>query len=223
MVRRVSNPIPLHRVRSPMTAAESEGPDAPNHQITAPEQALIGRARRGDVAAWSRLYEEAFDEVFRHVCFLTGSTDVAEDLAQDAFARAFVSIETFDQRSSFARWVRGIALNLVRMHWRHSAVEHRAHQALTLARSDTDQNRESDPSLRHETAACIHTLYALVQQLPEILRDVFILRDLDGLPTAEVAAVLGITPKNATVRATRARARLRDELLRLGWSTEESP
>jgi len=198
-------------------------PDPAPQELVGGDLPLVERACLGDVEAWSRLYQETFDGVFRHICFFTGDACVAEDLVQDAYARAFAGIAGFDQRSSFASWVRGIALNLARMYWRRSAVKQRVHNALTLARTDAVGNPASDPSRQHEQDACLEALYALIHQLPETLREAFILRDLEGLSPAEVAQALGITPKNATVRATRARARLRDELLRQGWSTEEPP
>ena len=81
-------------------------------------EALVTRAQRGDLDAWSRLYREHFDAVFRHVCYLTGDAALAEDLVQDAFARAMTNASSYDGRSSFLNWLRGIALNVVRKHWR---------------------------------------------------------------------------------------------------------
>jgi len=60
-------------------------------------------------------------------------------------------------------------------------------------------------------------LYAVLETLPEHLREAFVLRDLEGLSPAEAAAQLGITPGNLSVRATRARERIRRELEARGW------
>ncbi len=181
---------------------------------------LVARARAGDVASWSRLYEETFDAVYLHTNFLVGNPTLAEDITQDAFARAFTSIHQFDGRSAFATWVRGIALNLVRMHWRRAAVSHRAHDQI---RSTSEESSMSeDPSLAHERDVYVKLLYSIIDQLPETLREAFILRDVEGLAPADVAAALGISTKNATVRATRGRALVREELERRGWSPKEA-
>jgi RNA polymerase sigma-70 factor (ECF subfamily) len=60
-------------------------------------------------------------------------------------------------------------------------------------------------------------VYALLEDLPEHLREAFVLRDLEGFSPPEAAAQLGISPGNLSVRVTRARERIRRELERLGW------
>lgn len=177
---------------------------------------LVDRAQAGEVAAWSRLYQETLDVVFRHVCFLTGDPIVAEDLVQDAYARAFAAVQRFDRRSSFAGWVKGIALNVVRMYWRHVATTMRVHE--TLTRIDEVAPKEAgDPDRAHQQDLRMRVLYQVLATLPEHLREAFILRELEGASTQDVAEQLGITANNVAVRAARARAKIREELTRLGW------
>ena len=59
-------------------------------------------------------------------------------------------------------------------------------------------------------------LYVALERIPENLREVFVLRDIEGLERDAVADALGITPGNVSVRANRARQRIRDELRRMG-------
>jgi RNA polymerase sigma-70 factor (ECF subfamily) len=61
-------------------------------------------------------------------------------------------------------------------------------------------------------------VYDILATLPENLREAFVVRELEGLPVDEAAEVLGISPGNVAVRASRARARIRKELERLGWT-----
>src|SRR5688500_5892244 len=103
--------VPLPRI------AVASGPAIDEADRTA---ALVARAKRGDLDAWSRLYIETFDVVLKHVACLTGDAALAEDLVQDAYARAMTHIGQYDARSSFVSWLRGIALNVVRMHWRRT-------------------------------------------------------------------------------------------------------
>jgi RNA polymerase sigma-70 factor (ECF subfamily) len=92
------------------------------HEAEAPVDArvatLVERARGGDVEAWGRLYQEHFDRIFKHVTYLVGNVDVAEDVVQETFARAFVGLAQFEGRASFVGWLKGISVNVVRKHWR---------------------------------------------------------------------------------------------------------
>ena len=60
-------------------------------------------------------------------------------------------------------------------------------------------------------------LYAVLAELPERLREAFLVRELQGLASEEAAALLGITTGNLHVRVCRARAQIHAELRRLGW------
>lgn len=176
----------------------------------------VDRALAGDVSAWSALYQETFDAVFRHVCFLTGDPAVSQDLVQDTYARAFTAIDRFDRRSTFSAWVRGIALNVVRMYWRRAETTARVHESLAHLR-DVAAPTAGDPDRAHQQDLRMRVLYQVLAMLPEHLREVFILRELEGVSTRDVAEQLGITTNNVAVRCARARARIREELTRLGW------
>lgn len=211
----LSPPIDLAERRAARGDSGVErGLGAPSRSPSAPE-ALVLRAQRGDLAAWSRLYQANFDAVFRHVCYLAGDAVLAEDLVQEAFARAMTSVASYDGRSSFLTWLRGIALNVVRMHWR---------RARTTDRVQGDLQRLADvvphagtPDQAHLQDQRMQAVYEILGTLPGTLREAFVLRELEGLPTAEAAEQLGISPGNLAVRATRARQRIRDELGRRGW------
>ncbi len=180
----------------------------------------VERARAGDVGAWSALYDDAFTPVYRHLCYLTGDPTLAEDLTQESFACAFASIGEFDGRASFVGWVRGIGLNLARMHWRRSETKARVHASLTQLREMAPPRPGEDPVLVHQQTTRMQQLYEVLSEIPEHLREVFILRELEGLPAREVGEMLGITANNVGVRANRARAKIRAGLQRRGWLTE---
>ncbi|MCA9652105.1 MAG: RNA polymerase sigma factor [Myxococcales bacterium] len=204
-------PIDLAERRAVRTSA------APMDEGTSSE-ALVTRAQRGDLDAWSRLYREHFDAVFRHVCYLTGDAALAEDLVQDAFARAMTNAASYDGRSSFLNWLRGIALNVVRMHWRRSRTTDRVQgQLRTLQDLGAP---EGTPERHHLQEQRMLAVYEILSTMPIHLREAFVLRELEGLPTAEAAQQLGISTGNLAVRATRARQRIRKELERRGWMPE---
>lgn len=193
----------------------------PEPAADARETALVARARDGDVEAWARLYQEHFDRVFKHVTYLTGDVHAAEDLVQETFARAFVGLAQFEARASFVGWLRGIAVNVVRKHWR---ARYRGDEALdqlaTMSRGVV-AGGASDPEGAHLRQRRAEVLLVVLASLPEPLREAFVLCDLQELPTATAAAELGVTAGNLRVRATRARAKIREQLIHLGWLVDD--
>ncbi|MBL4684876.1 MAG: RNA polymerase sigma factor [Nannocystaceae bacterium] len=181
------------------------------------EASLLARARSGEMQAWASLYQTHFPRIFRHVRYLTGDTDLTEELVQESFARALVKLPSFDGRATLSTWLHGIALNIVRNHWRSLRSTETAHERLhrmNIASEAAQAPMIDDTHLCRKKAEAV---YAILETLPEHLREAFVLRDLEGNTPAEAAALLGISAGNLSVRASRARERIRKELERLGW------
>ncbi len=181
------------------------------------EVSLVQRARGGEMQAWAVLYRMHFGALVRHVRFLTGDGVLTEELVQEAFARALVKLPSFDGRATLSTWLHGIALNVVRNHWRSQRNTATAHERLRNMHAATDAAVAPRLDQAHLSRKKTEALYAVLETLPENLREAFVLRDLQGNTPAEAAAKLGITPGNLSVRASRARERIRAELERLGW------
>ena len=171
-------------------------------------QELVGRARRGDMQAWARLYQDHFDGLFRHLRYLTGCPQLAEELVQESFVQALCCIGKYDGRSRFSTWLHGIGLNVARHHWRSQRSTAKAHARLTAVQEVQVQNGLG-PDRTMLAKQRVAMLYQALEQIPEHLREAFILRELEDLPPAEAAAQLGITTNNLAVRASRARLRIR--------------
>jgi RNA polymerase sigma-70 factor (ECF subfamily) len=180
------------------------------------EARLVGRARQGDMQAWSRLYQRHFDSVFRHVRLMTGDSNVAEDLTQETFAQALISLSRFRGEAKFSTWLHRVSINVTRKHWRWQRNTDVAHERLeSMARVSAQS--DADPDRVTQRRARAKALYAILESMPDTLREVFVLRDLEGLSQKHIAERLDITENNVAVRATRARAHVRGELERLGW------
>jgi RNA polymerase sigma-70 factor (ECF subfamily) len=186
---------------------------------TASEPELVARARQGEMQAWGVLYQAYFPRIYRHVRFMVGSQPGAEDLVQESFARALVRLPEFDGRSSFSTWLHGIAVNVVRNHWRSRRNTENAHARLRTINAARDAGTMPGMDHAHLCKRKAEVVYAILETLPEHIREAFILRDLEGCSPAEAAAQLGISPGNLSVRASRARERIRRELERMGWMT----
>lgn len=215
MVRHPSPSTPLRAV----DAADAESP------VTAPSAAelrdltdeLVRRARGGDAQAWARLYQDHFDRLFRDVGYLVASAAVTEELVQETFASALVSLERFRGDASFGTWLRGIAHNLVRKHWRSHARRDRAYARLDGMTPEALRLDRENPERAHLQGKQAQVLQAVLEVLPPPQREAFVLCDVQGVSAADAAERLEISPGNVRVRAMRARVRIREELVRLGW------
>jgi RNA polymerase sigma-70 factor (ECF subfamily) len=157
---------------------------------------------------------------------MVGDRALAEDVVQEAFARALVSLARYDGRARFSTWLHAIAQNVVRKHWRKQGRKERSHERL-IAQLDSvgASTSGADVEGEHLSRRRAAVLGAIVEGLPEHLREAFVAADVLALPTSEAAGRLGITEGNLRVRATRARARIRERLVELGWiePTPEDP
>jgi RNA polymerase sigma-70 factor, ECF subfamily len=136
----------------------------------------------------------------------------AEDVVQEAYLRAFTHLDQFAGRARFATWLSRIALHealaRVRRGRRFAALP----EEETL--SDLPASPRSGPEDRAANRELAAALAAAVDALPESHRAVFVLREVEGLSTAETAEVLGLSQPNVKVRLHRARAALRADLER---------
>jgi RNA polymerase sigma-70 factor (ECF subfamily) len=181
------------------------------------EAKLIERARGGDVEAWARLYKAHSQGILLQIAYLTGNPHANEDLVQETFASAIVSLRHFQSRGSFHGWLRGIALNIVRNYWRGRERGGRAMEHLATMVHDRVVGPDEDPEGTLCRQRRAEALFAVLETLPAPLREAYVLCDLREMSPEEAMAELGVSLNNLRVRAARARARIREELTRLGW------
>lgn len=179
---------------------------------------LIDRARRRDEAAWSSLYRAHYDDVYRHVLYLHGDIPSVEDLVQETFVRAMKGIRGYRGDASFSTWLRRIALNVVRRHWRRTGSHRRTIERFAVVEGD---RRAASPEEHHAHESRARAMLAALEHLTPRLREAFVLRDLLGMASSDAAALLGISPGHLAVRGHRARAKLREVLVARGWAEAE--
>jgi RNA polymerase sigma-70 factor (ECF subfamily) len=182
-----------------------------------PTAALIDRAKRDDMAAWSLLYRTHYRGVLRHVCSLVGSQAIAEDLTQETFARAFSGLASFGGKSAFSTWLHGVGLNVVRGYWRTRTRTERTQQALEIVAA-TRELTSGDLDGNYQRHRRVQVLYAVLDELSEALREAFVLRYVEGLSATEAGQQLGVEAGAVRVRAHRARKHVEMRLVELGWT-----
>lgn len=196
--------------------ASNEEARAKASSVAHREEALVALAREGERGAWQRLYQTNYDKVLGRVRYLCGDLSLAEELTQEAFVQAMLKVDKFEGRSTFASWLRSVALNVVRNHWRSQRSTAKAHAKLAIVHAVREVNQDAEPELDLQRKQRSVALYRALERVPENLREVFVLRDIEGLDREEVARVLSISPGNVSVRANRARHRIREELRAMG-------
>jgi RNA polymerase sigma-70 factor (ECF subfamily) len=190
---------------------------ARSNDAGADDHALFERIRAGDLSACTECIERYAPVVHRLALRLTGDAVEAEDVVQETFLVAFRAIRTFEGRSSLSTWLYRIATNIVMMRRRRSQPEFVSVDGLEAA----DDMAATSPALLDpcclperdlETAETRAELAQAIRDLPETLRVVFVLRELEGLSTEATAEALGLSPDVVKTRLYRARLRLRERL-----------
>jgi len=180
----------------------------PEHPAPPPiPAAVVEGARRGDPEALANLFEACFDDVYGLVFRMLGDRTQAQDIVQEVFLRLHRSASTLDPDRDPRPWLRTVAANLCRDHWRSFGAK------VSQRSVPVDEDPETGPPLpadgpTPETEALRAERAVRVQQaidrLPEQLREVVVLRDYEGLPHEEIAEIVGAS--HAAVRKRYSRA-----------------
>ena len=169
----------------------------------------VSRSRDGDMTAFERLYHATRPRLHHVVAHMVGSGDEAREIVQKAFVKAWQRLPDLQEDAAFAGWIRRIAVNLVRDHWRSRKPEDE------IAGDDEDgalEDGSPDPSEIVDERIEADRLRAAVLELPLVFREAVVLHYLDGSPVDEVARVLEIPRGTVLSRLSRGRSRLRLQL-----------
>jgi RNA polymerase sigma-70 factor, ECF subfamily len=169
------------------------------------ETELIAGSLGGDRAASRELYDRHAPRVFRLIYRLVGNEDLATEYTQDTFVRVFQRLGQFRGDSAFSTWVYAVAMSSalsgMRKVKRLRAREAELDEADLVAASAP----EGDPHLRER-------LRTELERLPERLRTMVVLHDIEGFTHREIAEMLGIPQGTSKARLAEARTRLREAL-----------
>jgi len=183
---------------------------------------LLARLRDGDEAAFVTLVGRYQGSLLRVARTFVPNDAVAEEVVQDTWMGVVRGIDRFEGRSSFKTWLFRILVNRART---SGVREHRSvpldptEPAVSPDRFDGNgawaepvAPWEDDADDRLVAASWSPALRAAVDDLPDRQRDVVVLRDVEGLSSADVCQVLGLSEGNQRVLLHRGRSRLRNVL-----------
>jgi RNA polymerase sigma factor (sigma-70 family) len=174
------------------------------------DDALVARAKRGDRRAFETIVERNQGIVFRTAWLITRSTEDAQEVAQDAFLKAYRALDRFRQGAPLRPWLLTIAANEAR----NRRVASSRRERLTLRGAE---ERRPDDAVPSPEAALLDSerrerLLAAIERLPAPARDVISCRYLLDLSEEETAAALDCPRGTVKSRVSRALDRLRVEL-----------
>lgn len=152
------------------------------------------------------LYEEGSDAVFRHCYFRVSDRELAKDMTQEAFARTWEYVASGKVLTSPKAFVFRTANNLIIDHYRRK----KEVSLEVLAENGFDPS--GDDHLRIPELAAGKEALGVVNKLSSEYREVVLMRFIQGLPIAEIAAILGESENVVSVRTHRALAKLRELL-----------
>ncbi|MBV8517869.1 MAG: RNA polymerase sigma factor [Acidobacteria bacterium] len=184
------------------------------------DEELVARIVAGDAALFEILMRRYNQRVYRAVRAVLRGDDEVEDVMQQAYLNAYQHLGQFQGRARFSTWLTRIAVNEALARLRRRGQHEDAGEPDAMIRL-VDES-QPDPERQTVTSELRDVLEREVAALPDAFRLVLILRDVEGLSTAEAAATLEISEDNVKTRLHRARTLLRDNLYRRAGVTLDS-
>ena len=195
------------------------------------EDALLARLKCGDEGAFDELVNQHHSTLIRMAMGYVADREVAEEVVQDTWMAVIESLNRFEGRSSLRTWICGILIHKAK----DRGVREKRHTTFSAFESYDDDNDEAvDPSRFQQSGEwaghwafppqpwddqtpekllaskqAVDCMQRAIDALPATLKEVLILRDVEGVEAKEVCEMLGITETNLYVRLHRARERVR--------------
>ena len=186
------------------------------------DEVLVARARSKDVAAFEELLGRYEDKLYRLAMRFVRNENDAQEILQDVFLSAWRNLPGFEGRAQFGSWMYRVTVNAALMFLRarnrhpevmlddiepgvlHKAAEQSVHGSSEDWSQRPDEQLQSEELRRHIQTA--------VDALPDGLRTVFLVRDVEGLSTEETAELLSLSLPAVKTRLHRARLALREAI-----------
>jgi RNA polymerase sigma-70 factor (ECF subfamily) len=189
-----------------------------------PDAEVVERAKGGDRNAFGILVQRYQGRAYRLALRVLRDEELARDVVQDAFLKAYGSLDRFEGRSSFYTWLYRVVMNLCldskrrdrsgrHVEW---SEEHTLEAAPAPPGASSAAENGDTPALRLERKEIREVMAQAIDALPEDARRTLQLREIDGLSYAEIAEGLGIPKGTVMSRLHYARRRLRLILEEMG-------
>ena len=187
------------------------------------DEAVVAQVLDGHAAMFEVLMRRHNERLYRAARAILKDRAEAEDVMQQAYVNAYANLGQFDRRASFSTWLTRIAVHealaRARKRGRYQSIDDQDGGLHNVVPLPVTSNPERE-AFAHEIRGIIERA---VDELPDGQREVFMLRDVQGLSTSETADCLGVSEDVVKTRLSRSRAALRRHLLdRVGSTAAQS-
>jgi RNA polymerase sigma-70 factor (ECF subfamily) len=177
------------------------------------DQELLASCRAGDVEAFGQIYARYERPVYRYAYRMLGDADDADDIKQETFLKAYRALPTFRGDCSLLTWLLKIASNLcrdrIKSRSRRSEVELAPEVEADLTATG---DFGADPAHLLEKKDLLQTANRVLTGLPDMQREMIVLRDVEGLSYQQIAELQGCSVASVKLRLFRARRGFKDRM-----------
>lgn len=191
----------------------------PSFQTELSDLEIVARVLEGDIPLFELIMRRYNERIYRVARAIVRDEDEAEDVMQQAYVNAFTHLRQFAGTAQFSTWLTRIAVHeaLARMRrrGRYETLDDESPKVEALMTDTHAVNPESGAA----NAELREVLERAIDALPDGMREVVVLRDVEGASTAETASCLGVSEDVVKTRLSRGRAALRRSLLERSGTT----
>jgi RNA polymerase sigma-70 factor, ECF subfamily len=174
------------------------------------DREIVARVRAGDQDAYRLLVRRYQDMLFRHALRMTSEHDVATDLVQASFVKAYTNLAHCRDPERFGAWLYRILANACKDH-----LKSRRRRDVSLEDQTSLADVAVSPAAALERSELRSVLNAAIAKLPDSLREAFVLKHVEGRSYEEIAEMLDTSVPALKMRVHRAREALKDALEQL--------
>ncbi|MCL2813302.1 MAG: sigma-70 family RNA polymerase sigma factor [Oscillospiraceae bacterium] len=179
---------------------------------------IIGRVLAGDANSFEFIVKKYEKMIYNLAMSKTNNRENAQDISQECFLRAYKMLASYRTDSAFSTWIYRICQNLIFDFYR----KEKKIKTVSLSAADRYgeeipdrelQDFDSDPSEQILRAEKIEKIREIINSLPEELREIIVLRDLNNVSYARISEMLGLELGTVKSRLNRAREKLKNYIL----------
>lgn len=183
------------------------------------DEQVVAQILAGDKPLFELLMRRYNERLYRAARAITRDDREAEDVLQQAYVNAFANLRQFRGQAQFATWLMRITINEALARVRRRGRYEPFDEDLSNVETFMPWNPTPDPERQAFTGELRELLEWAIDNLPDGAREVFVLREVEGLSTAETAASLQVSEDVVKTRLSRARAALRRSLYERAGAT----
>jgi RNA polymerase sigma factor (sigma-70 family) len=177
------------------------------------ESEVIGRIIKGEKELYEVLMRKYNQRLYRIARSIIKNESEIEDVLQETYIKAFEHLNQFEGRAQFSTWLTRILINQANASLlKKKKLQNSIGSELTEGIKDSTSSSDPSPDQQIVNQELKKYLEDAIDQLPESLRGVYIMREVEGLSVAETSECLSISIENVKTRLHRAKAMLKDLL-----------